>query len=533
MRYSLGSESCAKRLMVAFVWAVVLAVAVVPSLPCLAEPTYGGTLVLTSTDPARMNPVLQWDFRQVVNLVYEGLVEFDLDGNPIPLLADQWTISTDGLTYTFTLKPGVLFSDGKALTADDVVFTYELILEPGSVSPFASEFEVVESVRAVSPLTVEFRLSGPQATFLGKLWLGILPKHIWENESLMESRFNTQPIGTGPWVLESWTRLDTMRFRANELYHDGRPYLDALVLKVIPDATVAFAALQRGDIDFLPFTGIVGGVPYEQIPALKANRNLVVHLYEVPQPQTLWLRVDEPPFDNLLVRHAIAHAIDREFIVERLLFGYGIVEHSQVPRPIGWAYNPDVRRYEYDPATAEQLLDAAGFPRGANGVRFETTIYGTPGARQVLCELLQEYFRAIGISAKIDISDWTTYMNKVRNDRTARGMWSIIAIPALPDPDLGTIYVASEEIKPGGRNPSQYSNPRVDELIALGRTTTDQAERREIYLEYQEILAEDCPGIPLYILTAVDVWNARFTGFCPTQWGAGSFKCLRLVYETK
>jgi peptide/nickel transport system substrate-binding protein len=496
-----------------------------------ANPKYGGTLVFSFHDPALLNPILQLDFRQVVSLVFDGLIGFDLDGNVVPALAESWSVSDDGLTYTFQLRKDVKWSDGTGFTAADVAFTYNAIKDPSVKSAYASQFASLAAVTADGPYTVSFVLSTPSAPFLGKLWLGILPKHIWEGQDFATSKYNSSPIGTGPWKVEEWVQLDHITFVANETYYRGRPYLDRLVMKVIPDATVAFAAIERGDIDYIAFTGIVGGVPYEQVDRLKTNPNLVVTLYSVPQPQELWFRVNEPPFDNVLVRQAVAHAIDRDYIVEKLLYGYGTVENSHVPSPIGWAYDPYVRGYAYDPKAADALLDQAGYAKGTDGIRFKTTIYGTPGAREVLCQVLKENLRAVGIDATIDISDWTTYMNKVRVERTAHGMWSILAIPALPEPDEGTIYVDSAEIKSGGRNASQYRNARIDELIALGRKETDPGLRRAIYFEYQQILGEELPCLTLYNVTAVDLWSSKFEGFYCTQWGGGSVTSLWRVWQ--
>jgi peptide/nickel transport system substrate-binding protein len=362
---------------------------------------------------------------------------------------------------------------------------------------------------------------------------GIIPKHIWENEDLNKSKYNSYPVGTGPWKVKEWVRMDHMTFVANELYHKGRPYLDKIVTKVIPDATVTFAALEKGDVDYFPIQGVVGGIPFEQVDHLKKNPNLVVKIWETASQQQLWFRVDKPPFKDIRVRRAIAHSIDREFIVKKILAGYGIVVHSQVPPSIGWAYNPDVRKYEYDTKKAEKLLDEAGFPRKKDGVRFKTTIYGTPGSRRVLSEVLKEQFYAIGIDAKLEIADWTTYISKIRQERSHDGMWSIIALPKVPTPDETTMYVLSDQIKKGGINPSFYKNSRIDELVAQGKVASDTQESKKIYYEYQKILAEDLPTLPLYLASGVDIWNKKFMGFYPMQWGGGSITCLEKVWKVK
>ena len=240
-------------------------------------------------------------------------------------------------------------------------------------------------------------------------------------------------VGSGPWKVKEWVRGDHMTFEANADYFQGRPHLDRIIMKVIPDATVAYAALEKGDVHYIPFKGVVGGPPYQLVDRLKQSRHLEVNVYEVSSMQRLFFRNDKPPFNNLKVRQAVAHAIDRKFIIQKLLFGHGQIAHSEVAPAMKESYNPNVTQYAYDVAKANQLLDEAGLRRGADGVRFKTRIYGTPGSGRS-CRRSSRSSSRPGIAADITINEWTTYYNAIRQTRTAEGLFSIFSLPTIPDP---------------------------------------------------------------------------------------------------
>src|SRR5215813_4675044 len=462
-------------------WIVVLLVLAVPIMYALersgvgwAQAKYGGTLVMVHTDPGVMNPLLEGGWPHFPRMSFNGLIDYDLQGNMVPGLAASWESSDDGLTYTFQLRTDVKWHDGKSLTAEDVQFTFEKILDPQIGSRLNLYFQAVKEVLAPSPSTVVFKLKEPDPVFLANLWSGIIPKHIWEKEDFAKSQYNVIPVGSGPWKVKEWVRGDHMTFEANADYFGGKPYLDRIIVKVIPDATVSYAALEKGDVDYVPFKGIVGGPPYQLVDRLKQNANLEVNVYDVSSMQRLFFRNDMTPFNNIKVRQAMAHAINRRFIIQRLLFGYGQPAQSEVAPAMKEIYNPKVPQYEYDVAKANQLLDEAGQKRGADGVRFKTKIYGTPGVRAILSEILKEQFRAVGISTDIVINEWTTFYAAVRQTRTADGVFTIFSLPTVPDPSTESPRYYSKEIKPGGFNYLFYSNPRMDAIIDEVQRTSDR-----------------------------------------------------------
>lgn len=498
-----------------------------------AQSKPGGTLVMVHTDPGVMNPILEVGWPHFPRMSFNGLVDYDPQGNIVPGLATSWSISDDSLTYTFQLRKNVRWHDGKPLTADDVKFTFEKIHDRQTGSRLNLLFQSVKDVQAPNPHTVVFKLKEPDPVFLANLWNGILPRHVWEKEDFAKSQYNVTPVGSGPWKLKEWVRGDRMTFEANLDYFQGRPALDRIIVKVIPDVTVAFAALEKGDVHYLPFKGVVGGPPYQLVDRLKQNPNLEVKVYEVSSMQRLFFRNDKPPFNNLKVRQAVAHAINKRFILEKLLFGYGQVANSEVAPAMKWAHNPSVVQYDHDPAKANQLLDEAGYRRGPDGVRFKTRIYGTPGVRAILSGILKEQLRAVGITADIVVNEWTTYFNAIRQTRDVDGVFTIFSLPTIPDPTTEAPRYHSREIKPGGLNYLFYSNPRVDAIIDTSLTTLDPKKRSQLFHEYQELLARDLPMIPLYVMTGVDIWNKRFDGFQVSEWGGASLTFLDRVSQTR
>jgi peptide/nickel transport system substrate-binding protein len=496
-----------------------------------AQPKPGGTLVMVHTDPGVMNPILEVGWPQFPRMSFNGLTDYDPQGNIVPGLASSWELSADGLTYTFHLRKDVRWHDGKPLTAEDVKFTLEKILDRQTGSRLNLVFQSVKEVQAPNPYTAVFKLKEPDPVFLANLWTGILPKHIWEKEDFAKSQYNVIPVGSGPWKVKEWVRGDHVTFEANPDYFQGRPYLDRIIVKVIPDVTVAFAALEKGDVHYLPFKGMVGGPPYQLVDRLKQNPNLEVKVYEVSSMQRLFFRNDKAPFNNLKVRQAIAHAINKRFILDKLLFGYGQIAQSEVPPAMKWAHNPNVPQYDYDVGKANQLLDEAGYPRGTDGIRFKTRIYGTPGVRAILSGILKEQLRAVGITADMVINEWTTYFNAIRQTRDVDGVFTIFSLPTIPDPTTEAPRYHSREIKPGGLNYLFYSNPRVDAIIDASLTTMDQKKRGQFFHEYQEILAREVPVIPLYVMTGVDIWNKRFAGFQVSEWGGASLTFLDRVSQ--
>ncbi|MBI4588432.1 MAG: hypothetical protein HY725_06305 [Candidatus Rokubacteria bacterium] len=507
-------------------------VGAIVSAPLVSRAQRQATVTVIHQDLSTANPLIEAGYPHVLRLVYNGLVDY----GPYPEyrlgqgLAESWQVSTDSRTFTFKLRRGVKWQDGADVTSADVAFTWEKLIDPKSGSPFASLLPTIERVETPDPLTVVIRLKDPSASFLAWAWLGIIPKHVWEKEDVKTSAYNQKPIGSGPFKLVSWNKGDSMVFEANPAYFRGRPAVDRVILKVIPDANVAFSALERGEVDAFVFRGLVGGVPWPIVERLKKNPAFVVREFPVSSIQSLHFGMEHPVFRNLKVRQAVAHAIDRQAIISNILFGKGqIVDNSIAPPTFAAFHNPNVRRYEFDPAKANRLLDEAGYPRGATGVRFTTVLYGTPGARARMDEIIRENLKAVGIEASLENYEWATYFDRIRMTRELgkRGLFSLLSVSRVPDPEdnLGFVYGKNAN-KPAGRNYSEYVNPKVDELIEQGRREANPAKRAALYKEIQAILADDLPMLPLYLAVGVDIWKASLKGVTSGEFGGGTLASL-------
>lgn len=503
-------------------------------VPAMAQSTL---VACTEGSPDNLNPQFSgsnttYDY---ANQVYDRLVAIERGGSQvIPALAESWETSPDGLAWTFKLRRGVKWQDGQDFTAADVAFTFGRLTDPASGSAYASLLPPIEKIDTPDPATVVIRLREPSASFLGWTWLGIMPRHVWEKEDTRTSEYNRKPVGTGPFKLVSWAKGDSMVFEANPTYFRGRPRLDRVILKVIPDASVAFAALERGELDAFVFRGLVGGVPWPTVERIRRNAAFTVNEFPVSSIQSLHFNLDHPIFKNVKVRQALSHAIDRQAIINTLLFGKGqIIDNPVAPPTFALYYNPSVRRYAYDPVLASRLLDEAGYPKGANGVRFTTTLFGTPGVRARMNEILRENFRAVGVETTLENYEWGTYFERMRTARDLgkSGLYSILSTSKLPDPEdnLGFVYGKNARV-PGGRNYSEYVNPRVDELIEQGRRQADPARRAAIYKEIQAILAEDVPMLPLYLARGVDIWKASLKGVATGEFGGGTLGSLERAW---
>ena len=506
-------------------------VAVTAGVAWSQGPKRGGTLVVIQAHPTWWNPLLESSAPFVNRLVYMGLTDYDAKGEVVPGLAEKWSVSGDKLTYTFALRKDVKWHDGKSFTAADVKFTFERILDP-EVGSWLRGFFDVSGVETPDDYTAVVRLRAPSPTLLYNTWHGILPRHVWEKEDFKKSTYNGAPIGTGPFKLTQWLRNDQVIFAANDTFFRGRPYLDRLILKNMTDSSVAAVALERGEVDYLSPFGIIGGAPYHLVKTLEQKPQLQVRVSETTQTQYLYLRIDKPPLDNLKVRQAIAHAINKQEVSDRATAGYGKVLESRVPPTIGWAYEPNVPVYRYDVAQANRLLDEAGARRGPDGVRFKTKIHANPGPRLMMSELFREHLRAVGIDAEIVTSDWATYIGGIRDRRTVEGMWTLWQATYIPDPEILLYTFWSKEIKPSGRNYVFYSSPVMDRLLEQSFTAVERGPRGSVVKEIQRVAAADVAGvIPLFVQPVVEAWNGKFKGIQFIEYGGSSYTFLEKVWQ--
>jgi peptide/nickel transport system substrate-binding protein len=457
-------------------------------------------------------------------LLFDALVAVDpATLLPVPNLASSWTVSDDGLTYVFTLDTTATFHDGEVLDADDVKFTFDLLLNEATASGYFSLFSPrVASVEATDPGTVTITLSAPSPTFLNDLSaysIGILPQHLLADvkpEELAASEFaTTSPVGTGPFKLNEYRTGEALILDPNPDYHRGAPKLGGYVLKILADGTVAYQQLKTGEVDVTP----VGADFYEDAQAQENFTPVVIDTFAI----TFLAFNQDPekgpaPLKDLEVRKALFHAIDRQLIIDSIYSGLGQVAVGSQP-PASWAYSPDeiTETFDYDPAVAAQILDAAGWVPGDDGIRAKDgerlafTALGSDskeGEGTVLA--LQEFFAEIGVELTPALEGDTSSDTLLAHDYGV----ALVSYTFAPDPDQSLAW-ASDSIY----NAWSFSNARVDELLKEGLATSDVEVRKPIYLEVQNIIQAELPAAVLFFPQRVTGVNNRVANYTPTAVG--------------
>ncbi len=499
-----------------YAFLVVVVVAILAVVLVSFAPPAGVTLVYgNTTEPdVGMTPVFGGNYATYVafDLVFNKLVRLDDQLRPTPDLAERWEVSSDNLVWTFHLADNVKWHDGTPFRAEDVKFTYETMLDPDVNSPFASNLDQISSIEVIDELTLKIALQTTFAPFLAKLAdISIMPKHILENVAdFKTSDFQRNPVGTGPFILEEWQTGAFLRFAANADYFRGKPAIDEVVFKIVPDADVLSVQLETGEVD------VVEGVSPAVAKRIEANPDVNLVRYTSMRLRYLQLNQLNPLFQGKRVRQAIAHSIDRQGIIDAILEGYGLRCITDYP-PSSWVYNPNAKMYDYDIETAKALLAEAGWEPGPDGVltkegkRFQFTIVvkaGDPQLEQTAI-VIRDNLKAVNISAEIVPLEATVLRTEhmFKHDFDAflwgRGVW------ADPDYYVNWGTFAIEE----AYNFISYSNPALDALFEQGRETLDPEGRKEIYWEIQEILAEEQPIIFLDWPDALSGISVKVQGY--------------------
>lgn len=476
----------------------------------------GGTLVVAlSYAPKFLNVNYEFDGGNyfIVPNIMDKLIDVDTAFNLIPGLAETWEVSADGLQYTFRLAKGVKWHDGVPFTAADVVWTVESLIEDQGYG--ASAVAGVEAVEAVDDYTVVFRLGRVNSAFLQSLAVRygffILPKHLYEGTDPRTNPQNWAPIGTGPFKFEELVPGSSVSLIANEEYFRERPSLDRLIFRNFPNISSAVAALEAGEVGFL-----ASSPAFAEGVRLRTEPGISVAL--VPSETAVWIAINmrEAPLNDLRVRQAIGHAIDREQINQLVYQGLLTASDTVYISIIEGAWNPDATQPTFDVGTAEALLDEAGYPRGADGVRFKLRYAGFQaslwGAREI-GEVLRANLARVGIDLQTEFYDFAVYADRIQKDHDYDLAWS--GGPHGPDPSAFANFVATN----GNRNVMGYSNPRVDELFALAASTAVVEDSNRYYQEIQQIISEELPRITLLEWSWMNPYLSKYSGF---WWEEGS-----------
>ena len=439
--------------------------------------------------------------------VTEGLLSYDFELRPRPQLATGWSVSADGLRLIFTLRQGVRWHDGSAFTSADVAFSMKLLKEmhPRGRATFAA----LADVETPDPHTAILVLSQPAPFLLSALAAcesPIMPRHIDPIAN------GNAPIGTGPFRFKEWVRGSHIAYERNTDYWDSpKPFIDTFVVTFVEDADARIAALESGAIDLAPATP----VPFDRLPYLRGLPNIAFETdgYQYTnQVVRLEFNLDDPTFRDRRVRQAIAHAIDRQALIDKAWFGYGLPAFGPISPDLPSFCLSDLGTPAFDPAAAEHLLDAAGLPRGPDGLRLRLPMDYVPAGDgyKLTADEVAVALARIGIAATVRVQDFPAYIRRVYTDRDFH--FSIGRMNNMFDPTVGVQRVFwSKNIKRGVpfSNGAHYRNDTVDRLLEQAAVEPDPVERHRLFAQFQRTVVGDLPDVTLLAPKQITIANRR------------------------
>ena len=493
-----------------------------------ATPKKGGHVVEGNISDIRtLNSMLSSDTasNQVIGLMFDGLLNQKKNGDLIGAIAqDVPKPSSDGLTYTFKLRDNLKWSDGQAITADDVKFTYQLAYDP-QYKDFASPrrgdlSKYIASIDTPDPKTVVVKTTQVFAPFLASHGLyGILPKHVLGNldgKALNSADFNSGPtVVNGAFKFKSWDKGQQVTLERNDSYWGGAPYLDQWIMKVLPDSVALTNQLKTGELD-------IGPVDPGQFDNLKTTESVTTT--EFPVPTFTFYAYNLNPdtkagklFADKAVRQALLFALNRQQIVDAVFFGHGSVANSVEP-PTSWAYKAKPKvLYTFDKAKAESLLDGAGWAKGADGIRakgglklkFDMITNAGNKQRESMLQVMQQSWKDIGVDATPSLIQFPQLVSQIVNIRTFDMF--LVGFNWSNDPDEAPLYHSRNAV-PGGFNGADFKNDQVDSILDQALGTLDKAKRKQLYEQFQDIMSDEVPSPVVLFNSGIYGWNKRVQG---------------------
>ena len=441
----------------------------------------------------------------VLPSLFSSLVQFDEQLGIIPDLAETWQVSEDGLQYTFKLRQGLTFHNGDPLTSADLLYTYQRTTNPDYASPHANKLALVTDFTAPDDLTVTLKLSAPFAPFLAVACtrgpgraLTPVPKRVIEE--MGDDQFGITPVGTGPFkiVPESVEVGRGFEMVAFEQWYGGRPNLDKIELRLVPEASSAVSGLEAGDLD------VIDPVPTSSVEQLKGNPDVTI----VASPSTMWrgvvMNYARPPWDNIDARMAVSKAIDRQSFVDKAFFGLATPSVGAIAPAFGWAYKPPE---EVDNPQGFDLDGAKALAEKAGLTGLKPVIISSEEIGQRPSELLRTVLTDIGIEAQLDFQQAATF-----NERWQAGDFDMFlhgsVVDADPDDGHWNIFHST-----GPWNTYGYKSAKADELLEATRATSDQAERARLFQELQTLLETDVAAAFVYHVQDLIAFHKDVTGY--------------------
>lgn len=504
-----------RKVMVLLILAILLNTSVLPALS-ITEPAIGGTLVMgLVSEPTVLDSASgSWNVAPFAGSILNSLLETDEKMQIVPGLAESWSVDSAKKAYIFKLRKGVKWHDGQPFTAEDVKFTFEELLPKydnrgefweGTKVEIRGETEVIITPGNFAP--------GIHLPSMASVDWPVFPKHILQGKDFLKSDYRKAPIGTGPYKFKEWVKGSHIVLERNENYwRPGKPYVNQIIVKFIPDSAVLLASLTKGEVDY-----VYRGLPYEAYETMKKSANLQVFIDYKPNYKVYAVsNLKHPVLSNPLVRKAIAHAINKTDIISKATGGVSRAS-DRFWAPEFMPENPNLIVYPYNPKKAEELLDKAGYPKKNGGKRFAMELLVRTGEADETktADLMKDYLAAVGIDVTIKSADFTTVLQleaDYKYDLTLIKRW---ILPIFSYQNHHSLFIIK------GRqlvNAAQYSNPDVDRSYDGWKFGATEQDRTAALLKAESILSDDLPEIPLFDVAWMYVWNRRIkNAFVPAR----------------
>jgi peptide/nickel transport system substrate-binding protein len=501
--------------------AVLLGLAGLTSLSAIAQARHGGTLNwAVNPVPSSLVPLTTTagGNTEIGPKVVEGLLTYDWNLAPKPQLATAWAVSKDGLQYTFTLRKGVKWHDGKDFTSADVAYSIQTLkqVHPRGRGSFAN----VTEVKTPDAHTAVVALSKPSPFLLTALSAAespIVPKHLYDGTDVNTNKYNSAPVGTGPFVFKEWVQGSHVLLERNPNYWDKpKPYLDKIVVRFITDGVARAAGLESGSIDLGSGSS---GIPlsdverFKKLPGIEIDTRISPY---VGNHQQVYFNLDTPALKNIEVRRAISQAIDANAYNNTVWYGFGKLSATPIGAHSRY-HDASVQRIAFNPKAAEAALDAAGFKKDASGTRLKLRVLYNPFVERRSADFIRQSLGRIGIDAAVETYDFATYVKKAYTDRE----WDITAesLTNIFDPSVGVQRIFwSKNFKIGlpFSNAPHYSNPEVDRLLEAAAVEVDEPKRRQLFFDFQKAVAADIPSIEFGANPNITVVAKKVRDYAPT-----------------
>jgi len=468
--------------------------------------------------PATLDPITSNEMisLRLTELIFNGLVGINEKQEIVPELAEKWDRSADSRTYTFFLRKDVMWhpkegEESKPFTADDVIFTYKIMMHPKTITPLKVRYEFIHTVEKLDDYTVKFTLKRPILNALAKFSFKVIPKHGPSNPLYLtrEDPFVRNPIGTGPYILKNITAEREIVLIASENYFKGRPHVDKLVAKPFADQNIMTQALMFNAIDMIVL------VNPRDIPEIQGDKRFILQPYNALSYSFFGYNVRNLLLADKRVRKAFTHAVNRQEMLDSFFNGQGTIISGPFA-PGSWAYNLDVQPVPFDPEKAKALLQEAGFSRGADGfmqkdgkrlaLSLKVPIEKESEAVKRVVLAFKNYLKNVGMDIKVEFKEWQAWKEDVFFEHDFD---IIFAIWVFDDSaDISSLF-HSGEIGAWKNNFGGYSNPEVDGLINESKLTLDHEKRRTINRKLHAILAEETPYTFLWTLTNYAAYHKK------------------------